>query len=668
MFTLAPPPADPNLALDLSTPLPGPNVTRYRARDLAEVQGLLAASRGKLQSYCREPDQVDTLLSRYLTAREVALVRYTDGPWRKALFLNPTVDGMFQHVYCLNRDRSVDRLVFDPRDADYLQVMEHMPPDTLLSRGQRSVLNARFGDVTHPLIPLARCGTNLHEAQAMMHMAYLQVAWQRMLNGENVDNPLLGDIVNPRAVHAFDLYVIDFKVTRVLAQKAARLKREFMQDLDQSCASILAKDQLWTHYTWLLKGRHRVKSFNPRAQLMQRFPLLVPHAWADRSRAARLDSGQSVTKFLAPYPITRAGLKVLQGLPRTLIDEGTPADDHALANLVDLCNHIGRLAKNWWPEEHSAVRVYTIASALIEAARKLEQLNVFPHAVEQPWPVLQRWFAECARQNWTQLDVITDTTVAGERRQALLGVVDFLAFVKAHQSRLGVFSEFNLITWLQRTSLADLARISRRWHRLLPDARLAALARFLPGDKPGVSNNHWPTLLETTPLRGFVAVPLNSVERLRMEALNMRNCVDTQSYEAACRQGRLCLFSIRSETGQRFATVSFTLQRQPYPDVTLSEIAGPANAKVSMDLHTAAEDLAEKLRWTIGSLDWVAVTDKAPRVFNQLLQRNQEAIETGHIRDDFEETFIEYVRRSLAVYHPKLFGPLRYLDRPAFPG
>ncbi|PIE00677.1 MAG: hypothetical protein CSA81_13575 [Acidobacteria bacterium] len=91
----------------------------------------------------------------------------------------------------------------------------------------------------------------------------------------------------------------------------------------------------------------------------------------------------------------------------------------------------------------------------------------------------------------------------------------------------------------------------------------------------GRSVRRWDALLTESVIGNYLVVPLVSSKMLRSEAFWMNNCVN--GYQAICAAGDYALFSIRTCSGERLATLGMKKNESSW---FFDQCFGPENSKV----------------------------------------------------------------------------------------
>lgn len=88
--------------------------------------------------------------------------------------------------------------------------------------------------------------------------------------------------------------------------------------------------------------------------------------------------------------------------------------------------------------------------------------------------------------------------------------------------------------------------------------------------------NQWKCPLPMLRIDEFDIIPLTSTKMLKSEGYHMNNCC--KDYAAICSEGIYCIFSIRSHSGERLATLGAKKVDDHY---SLDQFYGPSNSNVT---------------------------------------------------------------------------------------
>lgn len=113
----------------------------------------------------------------------------------------------------------------------------------------------------------------------------------------------------------------------------------------------------------------------------------------------------------------------------------------------------------------------------------------------------------------------------------------------------------------------------------MSQAQLAKLNRMLLGDvQPGrddTRKSSWYCGLNEMILGEYLIIPLTSARKLRSEGYCMNNCC--RDYIEPCAAGQYSVFSIRSRSGERLATLGMAKDGERWH---LDQCYGPSNSEV----------------------------------------------------------------------------------------
>lgn len=103
---------------------------------------------------------------------------------------------------------------------------------------------------------------------------------------------------------------------------------------------------------------------------------------------------------------------------------------------------------------------------------------------------------------------------------------------------------------------------------------LRGLERFT-GRVVAKRNRRWPSVLPETVVGDYLVVPLTSSKMLKSEGYRMNNC--SREYSGLCGLGSYLIFSIRSRSGERVATLGMRKRDEFW---RFEQCLGPGNSNV----------------------------------------------------------------------------------------
>ncbi len=120
----------------------------------------------------------------------------------------------------------------------------------------------------------------------------------------------------------------------------------------------------------------------------------------------------------------------------------------------------------------------------------------------------------------------------------------------------------------------------------------------------------WKCQLPETLVGEFLIIPLNSAKLLKSEGYQMNNCC--RDYIDQCAEMKYCLFSIRSRSGERLATLGLEYEHDYW---RFDQCFGPSNTEVLEETRTYLDEDGE-FQEDIYATDMYYVAHEVARLMN----------------------------------------------------
>jgi hypothetical protein len=105
------------------------------------------------------------------------------------------------------------------------------------------------------------------------------------------------------------------------------------------------------------------------------------------------------------------------------------------------------------------------------------------------------------------------------------------------------------------------------------------------GRLPQSNSRRWHSVLSEMMIGDYLVMPLNSTKMLKSEGYRMNNCC--REYSGLCGSGHYLIFSLRSRSGERLATLGLARQDGCW---RFDQCFGPGNSNVMDEILTYCDE------------------------------------------------------------------------------